>query len=178
MLQTADEATAQINNMQLQQDAMLAQEQFERQVAQFESQKQTWQQMLQTNQMSQTQYIQNMQQSMGMAIQGYAQQIQAISQDNQMVLQQYQQDREGMVAQINSLYNAAQLELGVEQAELDMSAELYAQEIQPYLDEIAQYEMEDAANETFGEFFWDTALPAVIEIADIVLPDNPFGLGG
>lgn len=146
MLQTADEATMQINNAQIQQDAMLAQEQFERQFAQFESQKQTWQQMVQTNQMGTQQYIQNMQQSMGMAMQGYAQQINALFQENQQYLQQYEADRNTLVAQVDAMYKAATLELGVAQAEIDMMESLYNAQVLPELtalqNQLAAEEME------------------------------------
>jgi hypothetical protein len=186
MLQTADEATMQINNMQLQQDAALAQEDFERQLAQFESTKQMWGQMVQTRQMGTQQYIQNMQQSMGMAMQGYAQQINALLAENQQYLQQYEADYNAMVGQINAMYQAATLELGATQAEIDMASELYSQEVQPYLDslntQLIQAELDEAGGGfDFGGLF-TTLGGAALAIGGAVVTTLSFGaaapLGG
>ena len=157
MLQTADAATTQINNMQLQQDASLAQEQFERQIAEFSANKETWAQMVQTNQMGVQQYIENMQQSMGMAVQGYATQINALFQENQQYLQQYETERDTMLSQINALYNAAQLELGVTQAEIDMMSELHASKVQPRLDALNDQLIQDEMGPDIGSLLFNGA---------------------
>lgn len=151
MMQTADQATMQINNMQIQQDAALAQEDFERSVAQFQSVKAAQQSMLETNQIGVTQYIQNLQQGMGMAIQGYAQKVNAMLAENQQYLQQYTADRDAVLAQIDTLYKAANLELGAVQAELDLTESYYNQNVQPYLDQLNAQLIEDEMGTDWGQ---------------------------
>lgn len=152
MLQTADEATMQINNMQLQQDASLAQEDFERQLAQFESQKQVWGQMLETRQIGVQQYMQNMQQSMGMAMQGYSQQIDAILGENQQYLQQYGADFNALQTQVQNLYAAANLQLGIDQAAIDAMTDLYNQAVDPILDQVEALMLADELDFTLEDF--------------------------
>jgi len=156
MLQSADQATRTIANVQMAQDAQLAQEDFERSLAEFQGQKEMWAQMVSTNQMGYGQYIDQMQQSMGLALQGYATQLDAM-------FQSYQGDMQGMMAQIDGLYKAATLELGVTQAELDMAAEIYAAATQPYWDQINSMTME---SELAGDSFFDQML----EIGLAVIP--------
>lgn len=165
MLQTADEATMQINNMQLQQDAMLAQEQFERQFAQFESQKQTWQTMLQTNQIGSQQYIQNMQNSMGIAIQGYATQIDAIMAQNETYLNQYGADFQALQTQVENLYTAAQVQMGVDQAAIDAMTSLYESAIAPFMDSIEAM----IASGELEAFDWAGFLSSVTDVAGIAI---------
>lgn len=134
MLETAAEANRQINNVQLQQDMALGQEYFERQMANFEGKKQTWEMMLQTKQIGVEQYLSNLRESASLAFQGYAQQMQAIYMQNQEVFQAYTADLQGVMAQIDASYKAITLEIGATQAELDYATQLYQSKVQPYID--------------------------------------------
>lgn len=166
-LQTADQATMQINNLQLSQDAQLAQDKFERQVAQFESQKQVWQQMLQTQQIGVSEYMNNLQTSMGMALQGYAQQITTMFQQNQEVFQQYQADRDAVVGQIQAMYSAAQLELGVTEAEIQTMSDLYSAQIQPLIDQTtASLQAAEIADQPQGYFDW--AITTLVDLLPLL----------
>ncbi len=138
MLQSADEATSKINNVQLQQAAALINEDAERAFAQLQVQKQQWQQELQVKTITVSQYMENLQTGMDIALQGYAQQIEGLWRENQQYLQQFTADRDALVASIDAMYNAAVLELGAAQAEIDMMAELYAAQVQPELDALTR----------------------------------------
>lgn len=152
MLETADTATQQIANFQLQQDAQLAQDEFERQLADLQSKKDTWAKMIDANQMGTQDYMQNLQSSISIAMQGYATKVSAMMQENQGYLQEYSGDLSGLTTQIDSMYRAANLELGVNVAEIDMASQLYASEVQPYLDELNMKLMEKQLE---GPSLWD-----------------------
>jgi hypothetical protein len=160
MLQSADQATMQINNMQIQQDAALAQEDFERSLAEFQSMKAAQQTMIETNQVGTAQYIQSLQQGMSYALQGYAQKVTAMLQENQQYFMQYNADLNALTAQIDTLYRAANLELGVTQAEVDLANELYTASVQPYLDSLNAQALEDEMG-----FDWGTFLGGALQVA-------------
>lgn len=136
MLQAADEATMQINNVQIQQDAMLAQEDAERAFAQWQSVAQSQAQMVETRQMGVQQYISNMQQSIGMAMEGYSKQINAILAENDQYLNQYGADFNALQTQVENMYAAANLQLGIDQAAIQAMQDLYDQAVNPILDQV------------------------------------------
>lgn len=157
MLQTADQATMQINNMQLQQDAALAQEDFERSFAEFQSLKASQQQMVETNQIGVTQYMENLQQGMSLALQGYAQKITAIQNENAALRDEYRGDLQALSLQIDTLYKAANLEIGLVQAEIDLVESYYNQEMQPWRDAMEAALIEDELGFDWGAFIGGAA---------------------
>lgn len=174
MLAQADEATRQISNLQLQQDVQLAQEDFERAMAQFNSQKEMWVQMVQANQMGYADYMDRANEGMGIALQGYMSKINALLAENQQYLQMHQQDQALIAQQIEDLYNAANIQLGVNQAYIDAITQLYAQSLQPFLDQIQIWLLqEDMAPEGLFAFLTGMlgdAMPAIIAAMGGQLP--------
>lgn len=136
MLSTADEATRSISNMQLQQDAALAQEEFERGLAIQQSRSQQYFQMVQANQMGYGQYIDNLQQGMSLAIEGYAQKIDALLQENEQYFSQYDRDLDAINSQIQNLYTAANTQLGINEGFIQSVDQLYQQRLGLIMDSI------------------------------------------
>jgi hypothetical protein len=62
-----------------------------------------------------------------------------------------------MLSQINALYNAAQLELGVTQAEIDMMSELHASKVQPRLDALNDQLIQDEMGPDIGSLLLNGA---------------------
>lgn len=175
MLASADEATRQINNVQLQQDAALAQEDFERKMAQFQSLQTQWGQMVQTNAMGSQQYLDQIQQGMSMAIEGYATKIDALLAENQQYFQMHQADMGAIQQQIDNLYKTANLQMGIDQAILDATDQLYAQNVQPYLDEVNMYLI---AQENEGESYLEWNFNTAMDLLPIILQLTGAGGGG
>ncbi|HUT87710.1 MAG TPA: hypothetical protein VMX15_06470 [Candidatus Heimdallarchaeota archaeon] len=136
MLQTASEASAQMNSVQLQQEYAVLQADAERQVMQFESKKQTWMAMVEANQIGVDQYISNLEEGASLAMQGYATQVQTVMARNADVFKQYESDLNAMIAGINATYQAITAEIGVTAAEIDAANSIYAQTVQPMLDQL------------------------------------------
>ena len=137
MLMAADEATMAINNAQIQQDAQLALEDSQLAIANFQSQKEVWANMLQTQQIGVSQYVTTVFDGANAAMQGYVTQMNAIVQQNQEYFNQYAADFQATQTQITNTFNAIGIEMGLTQAEIATSAELYAQKLAPYLDDAA-----------------------------------------
>ena len=159
MLQTAYESTTQINDAQIQQEVSLVQQDAEMAISQYQSLQATWQQMLETNQISEQQYLDNINEGASLAFEGYAQQVNTIYMQNQEYFQAYQNDLNAMVASIDATYKSIQLEIGATSAEIDYANSLYSQQVQPILDEmnalLANEEM-NADSGFFGNLFGGT----------------------
>ena len=150
MLQTASEQTTKMNSAQIAQDYARVQANGDRQVMQLQSKIQTWQTLLETNQMGVDEYISNLEEGASMAFQGYALEMNTIMQQNQELFQEYQGDLQAMIAGIEATYSAIQLEIGATAAELDYANQLYMQHLQPIMDELQLMITEQEM--TFG---WD-----------------------
>lgn len=129
MLMQADEATGAINNLQLQQDAQLAQEEFERQVVQYNAKMQQLDRMVQSQQITYQQYIGAKQTGLSQALEGYAAKITSRTQE-------YGADAGAIADQADYLYKMATLQLGIDKATLDATEQLYSQSVQPIMDSI------------------------------------------
>jgi hypothetical protein len=154
----ADQAIRQINDAQLQQSLALAQDDYTRRVNQQETAERQWAQMVQAGQMGQAQYLNLLQQSKSMAFQGYALEINTMMQQNQQYLQQYQADAMAIEANINNIYKAIQMEIGIDEKAINDIQRAYDMEMRPILDqmnialmEIERAEAEDAA--AWGQVF-------------------------
>jgi len=142
MMQTADESLRMINNEQIQQQALLIKEDGDRAIAQYNAKKETYQRMLENREITSAQYIEALQQGQTAALQGYAQKINALYQENQSYFQQYAADLQALTTSIDAMFKAAQLELGVTQAELDMSSEFFDKYLAPYHEQLNRLLME------------------------------------
>ena len=178
MLQTADEALHQINQTQLQQEALLNQEQFERQAAQLASKKSQWQQQLESKQITVAQYMNNIQSWGQAATQAYAQSAMATYNQYQSHLATYGADLNAFIAGIDATYKAISLEMGATVAELDMSAELFDSAVAPHLaalnDQLAQAELNPSWD--WGAVILGGALVALAVLFPVLA--IPFGTAG
>lgn len=158
MLATADEASRSISNYQMAQDAQLAQDDFEARAAQVQQNSQMYMQMVQTGQMSYSDYMDRQQQGLTAALAGYASQM-------QQYLGAYGADHQAMVDQFQALTNMATLQLGIDQATLDATQQLYDQQVQPILDKVNALL---ASSEAGGQGLSDL-LDTIIGLAPLVM---------
>ena len=164
MLMAADEATMAINNAQIQQDAQLALEDSQLAIANFQSQKEVWANMLQTQQIGVSQYVTTVFDGANAAMQGYVTQMNAIVQQNRDYFNQYAADFQATQTQITNTFNAIGIEMGLTQAEIATAAELYAQDLAPYLDDAAydvlQEQLAEMQKPDWGAIFSGVAAAA------------------
>jgi len=164
MLMAADEATMAINNAQIQQDAQLALEDSQLAIANFQSQKEVWANMLQTQQIGVSQYVTTVFDGANAAMQGYVTQMNAIMQQNQEYFNQYAADFQATQTQITNTFNAIGIEMGLTQAEIATAAELYGQKLAPHLDsaayEVLQTQLAEMQQPDWGSIFSGVAAAA------------------
>lgn len=169
-LAAADEAMRSINDAQIQQQVALADEEFRRQVAQYEGQQQMWQQMVQSGQMAKSEYLNLVQKSKAQAFQGYAAQMNAMFQQNQEYLQRYENELRAVEASINNTYKAVMTEMGVDAALMDFVEQSYNMEMAPLLTQVdlllGQQELALAEEES-NQSAWMDFLTIGVQLAAI-----------
>lgn len=136
MLAAADEANSQMANVQLQQDMQLASEDLQIKMTNMAQESQMLAQMVQTNQIGYSDFMQMKEASLNAAMQGYSQQINAMLSQNAQYLQEHQQDMDLITAQVTQMQNMAATQLGIDQAILDAADQIYSARVQPIVDSL------------------------------------------
>lgn len=129
----ADQALSQINDAQIQQSMAIADEDYRRKVNQSESAERQWANMVQAGQMGQEQYLNLLQESKSMAFEGYAVQVNTMMEQNQQYLQQYGGDLQAIEMNINNIYKAIQMEIGIDEKAMNDIERAYQMEMAPIL---------------------------------------------
>lgn len=134
----ADQALRQINDYELQQQVALADEEYRRQMANFQAKEQHWGQMVERNQIGVDQYMKVLESNRAQAWQGYAMQMNALMSENQFYLQMHNQELGRLQQHVQNMYQAVNAELGV--------SSHISQQIQDYYGlELAQFQAEMSA---------------------------------
>lgn len=93
------------------------------------------------------QFTQQLNEMWGQSMQGYAQQISTLSQENQQYMQQFEQHAE-------AVYKSMMADIGVNEAAMNASYELYAQAMLPKTDAEFQAALKGLFDELGIEFAW------------------------
>jgi len=136
MLAAADEASRGLSLTQLQQDEALAREQFERQTTQWNEQASMYSRMVETRQMSYSQFMATKTASISAAIEGYSSKINAMQTEYSQHLQQHQGDMAILEANANRLFAMSNLQLGMTEATFNMTQSLYDAKVKTFTDRI------------------------------------------
>lgn len=167
----ADQAISQINDVQLQQQMAIYNDDFMRKQAESDKAMQQYQLAVQNGQMSQAQYLEILQQNKSLAFQGYAVQVNTMMQQNQQYLQMYGADMMAIEANINNIYKAIQMEIGIDEKAISDMEAAYQREIAPFLlqMDIALQELELAQSGLTGFEDWLAPLASYVGFAVDVL---------
>lgn len=151
-LMAADQARAELNSYELQQWALLAEQEFEAIARNQQTQEQMWEHATETMQMSKEDFLNRLTESKALALQGYAQQISAMIDVNSQYLSMYGQELARIQTMVDNYYKAVNAELGVSE-------------------DVRQY-MEDYFNQQMAA--WDAAMEAMfdeLELAEMTDSD-------
>lgn len=129
----ADQALGQINDAQIQQSLAIYNDDYVRKTAESDKAMQRYQLAVQNGQMSQAQYLDILNQNKSLAFQGYATQVNTMLQQNSQYLQQYQTDLTAISANIDNIYKAINMEMGIDEKIMQDIGEKYQMEIAPIL---------------------------------------------
>ena len=164
---TADQAIGQINDAQLQQSITMINDDYMRKSAESDKAMQRYQIAEQNGQMSRAQYLDLLSQNKSMALQGYAQQVNTMLQQNQQYLQMYSVDMKAIEANINNIYRAIQMEMGIDEKSISDMERAYQREIAPYLLEmdIALQQLEIAESQNMGFEEWISPFASYLDMA-------------
>ena len=150
----ADQALSQINDVQIQQELSIYSDEYMRKNQESDKAMQRYQLAVQNGQMAHSEYLNLLQQSKSMAFQGYAMQVNTMMQQNQQYLQEYSADLMAIEGNINNIYKAIQMEIGIDDKIMNDIERAYQMEMAPLLTEmdlalqkIALQQAEDAADE-------------------------------
>ena len=160
----ADQAISQINDAQLSQAVTMADDDYMRKSAESDKAMQRYQIAVQNGQMSKSQYLQIVSQNKSMALQGYATQINTMMQENQQYLQMYEADARAIQANIDNIYKAIQMEIGIDEKAMSDIERAYQLEMAPILNNmniaLNDIEMAEGDLSTFslGQFLLGSTL--------------------
>jgi len=163
----ADQAISQINDVQLQQQMTIYNDDYMRKKAESDKAMQQYQLAVQNGQMSQAQYLEILQQNKSLAFQGYAVQVNTMMQQNQQYLQMYGADMMAIEANINNIYKAIQMEIGIDEKAISDMEAAYQREIAPFLlqMDIALQQLELAQSQLTGFEDWLAPLASYVSFA-------------
>jgi len=153
MFAQADETLNMMADKEIAQQIQISSDDAQRKMLNLQAKQQQWGQMVQAGTMASTQYMQNVQAGLGAALQGYSLSINATLAQNAQYESQFTADRDTLRAHADAMFNAAQLQAGLVQQELDTQVQLYASALLPYQDQM------NAANDAAeragdgGDFF-------------------------
>ena len=167
----ADQAISQINDVQLQQQMAIYNDDYMRKQAESDKAMQQYQLAVQNGQISQAQYLDILQQNKSLAFQGYATQINTMMQENQQYLQMYSADMMAIEANINNIYKAIQMEIGIDEKAISDMESAYQREIAPFLlqMDIALQQLEIAQAQNLGFEDWIAPFASYLSFATDVI---------
>ena len=143
-LQAADQQLSSINDSEVKQQVALADEAYNRKLAQYQGIQNTWNTMLQSKQVSESAYLTNISNMQSQALQAYATQINTTLARNQQYLSMYSADEKAVMDHAGIMYEAANLSLGISKAEVDIAHSYYEEQMAPYYDALKAWEIEEA----------------------------------
>ncbi len=192
MYAKSDEAMRAIRDTRIQGAVAIVDEDFQRQMANFESKKLYYDQLVASGDIGAAQYLDMIQQGKASSLYGYAQGITAIAQQNQEYFQMYAADYKALADGVQNQYDGIMLELGVDkalseqiQADLDLfyydynkELERYALELGQWQTEVAIIQAERARRDAKRQGVWNNVFGAIFAVAAVVLlftPAAPLG---
>ena len=129
--QMADEVRRQIVDAQVSFQLQTAQEDFMRKEAEYNALRDRMILQVQQGLIGQQEYMNQLNQARAVQIQGYAVQIDGILANNQQLVQVYSADLEALRTHAQITYDAVNLEMGLEQATMDATAQAFEQYLSP-----------------------------------------------
>lgn len=170
MLAASDEAARGLSLAQFRQDEGLAREQVERQMTQWNEQASMYTRMVETRQMSYSQFMQMKTQSISAAIEGYSSKISSMIAENAQYLQQHGGDMAILEANANRMFAMAHFQEGLTLDIYKTTKDLYAQKVQQYIDRINMLTatgMLDPNSDAFGQLMEYLTTIATIVVSAI-----------
>jgi hypothetical protein len=131
-LVTADNISSQIANTQIQYRLKIAEQNYARQQAQFDSEMQQYQFMVQTGQLNVADFIQKQRENAAMQLAVYGQEISMIESANAQYLQEYSADLQGLRAHTEAIYTGIMAELGLDTELRQQIQDMYNSAMVPY----------------------------------------------
>ena len=176
----SDEYMRQIRDTRIQGAVAIVDEDFQRQMANFESKKAFYDQLVQTGQIGSAQYMEMLQQGKAQAMTGYATGISTVLAQNQEYFQMYQADFNALASGVQNQYNAIQAELGVDmafaeqiQADLDLFYYDYNKQLERYALELGAWDIQVqaqlAADAEDDSGIWGTIFGGIAIVAGILI---------
>jgi hypothetical protein len=140
-LQRADQAMEQVRDQAIQYDMAIMQEDSERRSAEFDRKMQMWGNMVQMNQMSESQFLANVRADRSLAMQSLAMQASNILNENQQYLSMFGSDLNALNSYVQTEFNRINAEMGLENNAINQASEMYAQLLAPYETALAEYDL-------------------------------------
>lgn len=136
-LMLADDSIRQINDYEIQSRVAMADEAYNRQVANYEAREAYLARLMDYGQITSTQYLNQLNQNRSLAFQAYSEEISAMLDQNAQYLSQYDSDIKAIETNINSMINAVNLELGVNQDYLTLMEQYFEQQTAEWWNDLA-----------------------------------------
>jgi hypothetical protein len=134
--QMADETRRQIVDVQVQYQIGRMQDDWARKKAEHEALADRKETMVQQELLSQAEYMNHTRQQAAVMLKGYATQLDAVMMNNQQLTEMYSADLEAVRIHAQIVYDAVNLEMGLNQAAMDASAEAFEQYLSPLYNEL------------------------------------------
>lgn len=136
-LMLADDSIRQINDYEIQSRVAMADEAYNRQVANYEAREAYLARLMDYGQITSTQYLNQLNQNRSMAFQAYSAEINAMMAENEQYLSQYQADIDAVNQNIQNMYDAVNLELGVNEKYLSLMEQYFEQQTAEWWNDLA-----------------------------------------
>lgn len=136
-LMLADDSIRQINDYEIQSRVAMADEAYNRQVANYEAREAYLARLVDYGQITSTQYLNQLNQNRSLAFQAYSAEINSMMDQNAQYLSQYQADIDAINQNIQNMYDAVNLELGVNEKYLSLMEQYFEQQTAEWWNDLA-----------------------------------------